>query len=126
MTTPTLATWLTAMLMRRAERLLPQERIEWSRAMAADLHYAAEDGRALAFATGCFTSALRLRLWHLALHVPHEIAIGTIAGCMFLSHAFIPDSQSWPWIWPLAAGVATSIDCRTGRSELRRAKPRQD
>jgi hypothetical protein len=121
---PTIEMRLAAMVMRCVRRLIPRERNEWARAMTVESQYAAENSDALHYALGCLASAIKLRLSQLAVPVPHEIVIGTIAGSMFLAHAFIPNSRSWPWIWPLAAGIATaqSLSRKPLGSATRRAK----
>lgn len=124
MTAPTVAMRFAAMVMRCAGRLMPRERDEWTRAMAVESLYAADDGDALDYAIGCLASAIKIRLLQLAFHVPPEIVIGVIAGTMFLAHAFVPNSRSWPWIWPLAAGIATARRLSHGAfgTATRRAK----
>jgi hypothetical protein len=115
---------LAAMMLRCARRLMPQERDEWARAMAVESQYAADDADTLDYATGCLASAIKMRLLQLTLRVPHEIVIGTIAGSVFLAHALIPNSRSWPWVWPLAAGIVTAqtLSHRTLGTAMRSAK----
>ena len=108
MTTRTIAMRLASFVMACARRLMPTERDEWARAMAVESSYAADNADALEYAIGCLTCAIKMRLLRLAHPVPHEIAIGAIAGSVFLAHAFVPNSRSWPWMWPLAAGVVTA------------------
>jgi hypothetical protein len=101
----TTARRLCVMLMCLARHLMPRERNEWTRAMGAEVQYASDEENGLSYAIGCLASAVKMRL---AQPVPHEVVIGTVAGSMFLGHAFIPNSQSWPWIWPVAAGIVTA------------------
>ena len=124
MTPSTIAMRLAALMMRCARRLMPRERDEWARAMAVESQYAADHADTLEYATGCLASASKMRLLQLAERVPHEIVVGLIAGSIFLAHACIPNSRSWPWIWPLAAGIVTAQILSNGTlaTATRRAK----
>lgn len=94
-----LARWL----MRAAEWLMPPDRREWARAMAAELAYC--DEGAVAFAAGCLGTALCENAAAKIDALSPEAVTGIAAGALFLLHACIPDSRSWPWIWPVAAGA---------------------
>jgi hypothetical protein len=96
-----LARWL----IRAAERLMPPARKEWARAMAAELAYCEGGAAALAFAAGCLGAAVREKAAAKIEALSPEAATGIAAGALFLLHAGIPDSRSWPWIWPVAGGA---------------------
>ena len=116
MTTSTIAMRLASFVMACARWLMPTERDEWARAMAVESTYAADNADAMEYAIGCLACAIKMRLLRLALPVPNEIAIGAIAGSVFLAHAFVPNSRSWPWMWPLAAGFVTAQTVSHGQS----------
>jgi hypothetical protein len=96
-------------LVRQAEHMMPAHRQEWARAMVAEVEYLPTSSAALEFAAGCFWSALVARIAELAQRDTGDVGIGVMAGVFFISHAFIPESRSWPWIWPAVAGVLAAV-----------------
>lgn len=103
-------TWaarLAESLVRFAERIMPMERRGWARAMLAEIPHVDGNRKALVFATGCLWSAVSERATSLA-GTP-EITAGLAAGAFYAVHAAIPNSEKWPWIWPVAAGVLIAV-----------------
>jgi hypothetical protein len=75
--------------------------------MLAEIPHVEGSLEALAFATGCLWSAIRERATSLA-GTP-EVAAGLAAGAFYAVHAAIPNSEKWPWFWPIAAGVLIAV-----------------
>jgi hypothetical protein len=103
-------TWLARLaeiLVSCAARIMPDERGEWGRAMSAEVPHIKVSRSALAFATGCLWSAVSERATTLT-RTP-ELAAGLAAGAFYAVHAAIPNSERWPWMWPIAAGVLIAV-----------------
>lgn len=95
---------LADQLMIGAERLMPVDRREWSRAMRSEQVHIREEREALAFSAGCLRAAVWERLRSLA---PDSAWFwpGLAVGILLLLSASIPGSRSWPLLWPPIAGV---------------------
>lgn len=100
---------IAEIILRLAHRLMPCNRKTWAEAMAAEIPHIEGRVAALAFAAGCLIAACRDRAASLTRKCPNEVAVGACVGALFLFHASIPNSQSWPWIWPVIGGVLVSI-----------------
>lgn len=108
-------------ILRLAHRMMPFDRKTWAEAMAAEMPYIEGRVTALAFAAGCLVAACGHRAASLTRKCPKEVRVGACVGALFLFHASIPNSQSWPWIWPVIGGVLVSIAHRAhiGHSDRR-------
>lgn len=103
-------TWLKRLplkLIDYAERIMPEDRGEWARAMSAEVRHVQGTSAALAFAAGCLWSAVRERATSIA--TAPEFAAGLGAGAIYAVHAAIPGSEKWPWIWPALVGVVVAV-----------------
>lgn len=103
-------TWaarLAAALVNCAERIMPDERGDWARAMSSEVSHLEGSPAALAFALGCLWSAASERATSIVGNP--EFAAGLAAGALYAVHAAIPNSEKWPWIWPVAAGVLVAV-----------------
>jgi hypothetical protein len=103
-------TWaarLAVTLVSYAQRVMPREQSDWARAMSAEVRHIEEAPAALCFAAGCFWSAVSERASSVA-RTP-EFAAGLTAGAFYAVHAAIPNSEKWPWIWPVAAGILVAV-----------------
>lgn len=100
---------LAERLMLLAHWLMPAAEKEWTRAMRAELRYIHARAAAAKFAAGCLWFAWLRRCTAACQCSPAELAVGTCAGAVFSAHAFIPNSQSWPWLWPALGGVLIGI-----------------
>lgn len=96
-------------LMLLASWLVPAAQKDWAAAMRVELGYIPDCGEAVKFAAGCLWFASWARSAAAWRGSPLELAIGACTGAVFVIHAFVPNSQSWPWLWPAIGGVSISI-----------------
>lgn len=103
---------VTALALRVTAWVMPRGRRGWARAMAAEAPCFPTPAERLAFVIACLGVACRERSVHELCHSRAELSVGAAAGAIFLLHAFIPDSRSWPWLWPALCGVLVSFVMR--------------
>jgi hypothetical protein len=105
---------LAVTLVGLAGRIMPSNRGDWARAMSAEVPHIQGSKAVLLFALGCVTSALIQRASSIA-ETP-AYATGLAAGAFYAVHAAIPNSERWPWIWPIAAGIVVAVGPKAYRS----------
>lgn len=98
------------------ERLMPAEKADWARAMAAEAAHLAHDPTALAFAAGCARAAGVERMRALAPDSAWAWP-GAAFGTLLLASALVQGSGSLPLLWaPVAGLVAVLLLGETDRS----------
>lgn len=101
--------WIAMRLISAAAFVMPAEKKQWARAMSAELGYCPDPRSELDFAAGCLSCAVSERCEALLRILSVEYNVGILAGTLFLLHAIIPESRSWPWMWPIAGGIGAAV-----------------
>lgn len=97
---------LAGTLLAAAERLMPSDRRDWARAMAAEQAAVGQPGEAVAFAAGCLRAAGRERLRSMAPDGKWA-GPGLTFGMLAAATALIPGSGSLALLWAPVAGLLT-------------------
>lgn len=124
--------WLCARLcgrlMAATTGLLSQQRADWARAMRAEVLAVPDEREALAFAWGCFTTALRLACMHRlgALSRPDVLGLGCASivvalGCAFMATGKAP--SAYAWVNGLSLALAWATFALLPRERLQRDEP---
>ena len=106
-----------ALLLDGAERLMPAEKADWARAMAAEAAHLPHDPTALAFAAGCARAAGVERMRALAPDAAWGWP-GAAFGTLLLASALVQGSGSLPLLWsPIGGLVAVLLLGEAGRTK---------
>jgi hypothetical protein len=100
---------LATALVRLASRVMPASRRAWADAMIAETAFLPTGVVALRYCAGCVLAAVRLRMAAEFRHMRPQAAAGSLGGLLFALNAMIPESRSWPWLWPAVAGILVAV-----------------